>query len=190
MPSAALSRHCVLAIIHQAVLFILLRITILACEAPDFNSASYVFTNSENISGWSSDGISFFIGILGLVTGFIGVEVPAYFSEEMNHATRDIPRAMMYSVIGNALVTFPWIIVLLFSMDSIEELVATRFGSLMPIFQIVLGATKNVKASTFLNFGISVVAFLSALDINGACARTLWSMARDNAFPKNIPHRR
>ncbi|KAH6970548.1 amino acid permease [Ilyonectria sp. MPI-CAGE-AT-0026] len=172
------------AIIHQAVFFIVLIITILACKAPNFNSASYVFTNFENISGWSSDGISFFIGILGLVTGFIGVEAPAHFSEEMNHATRDVPRAMMYSVIGNALATFPWVIVLLFSMGSIEELVATKFGSIMPIFQIVLGATENVKASTFLNLGISVIAFLSALDMNGACARTLWSMARDNALPK------
>lgn len=68
-------------------------------------------------------------------------------------------------------------------MGSVEELVATRFGSLMPVFQVFLNATKSTGGSVVLNFGVSVVAFLSAIDLNGACARTIWSMARDNAFP-------
>ncbi|KAK7419944.1 hypothetical protein QQZ08_010647 [Neonectria magnoliae] len=170
--------------VHQAVFYIAVIITLLACTSPNFNSASYVFTNFQNVSGWSSDGVSFLIGVLGLVIGFVAVEAPAHFSEEMNHATRDIPRAMMYSVIGNAVATLPWIITLLFTMGSIEELVSTRFGSLMPIFQILLNATKNTGAAVFLNLGLSAVAFLSAIDLNGACARTIWSMARDNAFPE------
>ncbi|KAJ4311313.1 hypothetical protein N0V84_010518 [Fusarium piperis] len=169
--------------VHQAVFYIVATVTVLACVAPKFNSASYVFTNFENSSGWPNDGISFLIGVLGLATGFVGLESAAHFSEEMRHATRDVPRAMVYSAAGNAVFAFPWIITLVFSMGSVQELVATKFGSLMPVFQIFLSSTKNTGASVVLNMGVTVVAFLSAVDLNGACARTIWSMARDNAFP-------
>lgn len=79
--------------VHQAVFYIVSIVTILSCTAPNFNSAEYVFTNFQNGSGWSNDGISFLIGILGLATGFVALECAAHFSEEMKHATRDVPRA-------------------------------------------------------------------------------------------------
>ncbi|KAH6970554.1 amino acid/polyamine transporter I, partial [Ilyonectria sp. MPI-CAGE-AT-0026] len=136
-------------IVHQAVFYVVAIVTVLACVTPNFNSAIYVFTNFKNSSGWPNDSISFLIGVLGLATGFVALECAAHFSEEMKHATRDVPRAMAYSAIGNVVFAFPWIITLVFSMGSVQELVTSKFGSLMPVFQIFLNATKNTAGSDY-----------------------------------------
>ena len=57
------------------------------------NSANFVFTTFENLSGWPNDGVAFCIGIMTSLFGFPGVESAAHFSEEIKHAQRSLPRA-------------------------------------------------------------------------------------------------
>lgn len=57
------------------------------------NSTSYVFTNFDNTSGWQSNGVSFLIGLLSTVYGFVGIEQPTHYAEEIKHVTKNLPRA-------------------------------------------------------------------------------------------------
>ncbi len=74
--------------------FVVVFIVLLACS-DDKNSAKYVFAELDNLSGWSSDGLAFCVGLLSPAMGFIAVDGPAHFSEEMIHASRNVPRASM-----------------------------------------------------------------------------------------------
>jgi choline transport protein len=78
-------------VIHVTMFFVTM-IVLLACTSPK-HSASYVFTNFSNTSGWKSNGVAFCVGLLSTVYGFIGIEMPAHFAEEMKHAPRNLPKA-------------------------------------------------------------------------------------------------
>jgi hypothetical protein len=58
-----------LGILHVAGFFAIL--VVLGCMAPK-NSASEVFTEFVNRSGWSSDGVSWLVGLLSAVYPFLG----------------------------------------------------------------------------------------------------------------------
>lgn len=74
----------------------MLTIIILGVMTKDKHSASYVFTTFTNSSGWSSDGVSFCIGLLTSVYGFGGIDTAAHFSEEISHVRTSVPRASEY----------------------------------------------------------------------------------------------
>lgn len=79
------------------------------------NTAKYVFTDSTSLSGWESPGvsrvprifllqsvckitdtslkISWLIGLLTSAIGFVSWDSPLHMSEEMKHASRDLPRS-------------------------------------------------------------------------------------------------
>lgn len=74
--------------------YIVIIVVLLACT-PNKQTSKWVFTGSQNYTGWS-DGMAWCIGILSSVYGFGGLETAAYFSEETRHASRTIPRASKF----------------------------------------------------------------------------------------------
>lgn len=60
------------------------------------NSASYVFSDLTNLSGWKSDGVAWSIGLLSSALGFINWDSATHMAEEMRNASRDLPRVRKY----------------------------------------------------------------------------------------------
>ncbi|KAF7557588.1 hypothetical protein G7Z17_g628 [Cylindrodendrum hubeiense] len=79
------------AMAFHVISFLIVIITLLA-TTQNKNSAKYVFTGVQNYSGWP-DGLAWCIGLLTVVYGFIGFETVAYFSEEIQHASHNVPKA-------------------------------------------------------------------------------------------------
>lgn len=69
-------------------------IIVLGVMAPK-NTASFVFTEVTNSSGWSSDGVSWLIGLLSAVFPLLGYDAACHLAEEMPHASRNVPIAMV-----------------------------------------------------------------------------------------------
>ncbi len=46
-------------------------ITILACAAPNFQSAKFVFSDTTNSTGWPNDGMAFLLCIVNALYGFV-----------------------------------------------------------------------------------------------------------------------
>ena len=63
----------------------------------DKTSATYVFTNFNNETGWS-DGMSWVLGLLQSALSLIGFDVVMHMAEEMPNPSRDAPRAMVYAI--------------------------------------------------------------------------------------------
>ena len=78
----------------------------------DRSSATDNFTLFVDNMGWNNVPLSTFIGLVGAASCFVGVESGAHMSEEVRNASQVIPRAMMYTWLGNGL--FGWIMAITF----------------------------------------------------------------------------
>ena len=63
------------------------------------NTASYVFTDLTNLSGWSSDGIAWSVGLMSSAVGLINWDSATHMAEEMKNASRDLPRVRKYKLL-------------------------------------------------------------------------------------------
>src|SRR5271170_3948088 len=123
------------------------------------HDASFVFTSFVNESGWSSNGVAWCLGLLTTSYGFVGYDAAAHMSEEMKNAARDVPRAMVGSVVISGILTFPYIIALLFAVGDIDDLLASPTGS--PITQLFVNVTGSNAGGIALNCIITYVALVA-----------------------------
>src|SRR5271170_2480753 len=154
------------------------------------HDASFVFTSFVNESGWSSNGVAWCLGFLTTSYGFVGYDAAAHMSEEMKNAARDMPRAMFGSVVVSGVLTFPYIIALLFAIGDIDELLASPTGS--PITQLFVNVTGSNAGGIALNCIITIIATVATTgtapspipmliqDFLASSSRTTWAFARDN----------
>jgi choline transport protein len=156
-------------------------VIVVLCVMADHHDASFVFTSFQNESGWSNDGIAWCLGLLTTSYGFVGYDAAAHMSEEMKNAARDMPRAMFGSVVVSGVLTFPYIIALLFSIGDIDELLASPTGS--PITQLFVNVTGSNAGGIALNCIITIIATIATTDFLASCSRTTWAFARDNGLP-------
>ena len=128
--------------IFHAAFFICIAVPLLVLAKK--NTASFVFTTFINDGGWSSNGVSWCIGLLSVVYPFVGkhdlntavsnskplagFDGSAHMSEEVRDPTRSIPKVMIWSVIINAIFAFAMLLVILFSVEDIAAATSTPTG--------------------------------------------------------------
>ena len=145
------------------------------------NTASFVFTEVNNLSGWSNQGVSWLVGLLSTVYPFLGYDAACHLAEEMHHPSRHVPLAMIGSVVVNGVIGFIYCIVLLFCTGAIDNVLASPTG--FPFMGIFIGATKSNAATTVMSALIIFIAIAAAAAGVTSTSRTLWAFARDDATP-------
>ncbi|KAH6639040.1 amino acid permease [Boeremia exigua] len=145
------------------------------------NSASFVFTEVTNSSGWSNDGVSWLVGLLSSVYPLLGYDAACHLAEEMPHASRNVPIAMIGSVTVNGLLGLGYCTMLLFSTGPLDTLLATPTG--FPFIQIFLDATRSAAGATIMSLVITLIAVAATVGGITSTSRTLWAFARDKATP-------
>ncbi|GJD00387.1 amino acid permease [Colletotrichum higginsianum] len=145
------------------------------------NTPSFVFTEFVNSSGWSNDGVSWLVGLISAVYPFLGYDAACHMAEEIPDAPRNVPIAMVGSVVANGLMGLTYCTVLLFSTGSLESLLTTPTG--FPFMQIYLDATRSRAGATVLSLLLIVVAIAATVGGITSASRTLWAFARDKAVP-------
>ncbi|TGO90115.1 hypothetical protein BPOR_0078g00050 [Botrytis porri] len=164
---------------------------------------SDVFATFINGGGWSSNGTSFFIGLitsvfsfLGKVTFFVhtlyvrcqdranivsGADSACHMSEEVHNASTVIPWAMISSIVLNGVLGFALLIALLFCLGDIDVALTSPSG--FPFIEIFRGATNSNAAATGMTLIIIFILLAAAIGIMATASRLLWSFARDNGVP-------
>ncbi|KAF8846923.1 hypothetical protein BDZ45DRAFT_709869 [Acephala macrosclerotiorum] len=135
-------------------------IAVLAIMAPK-QSSDFVFVEISNTSGWTNNGVSWLVGLLSSVYLFLGYDSATHMAEEMRHPARDVPIAMIGSVLINGIMGLGYTITLLSS--------PTGF----PVMQLLFNVIKNKTL-------IAVAANSAGLT---STSRTAWAFARDDAIP-------
>lgn len=145
------------------------------------NSAKFVFTDFVNRSGWPSDGVSWLVGLLSTVYPMLGYDAAAHVSEEIPHASRNVPLAMVGSVTINAVMGLGYTIMLLYCTGPLGELLSTPTG--FPFMQIYLNATRSHAGATILSLILILIATAATAAGITSTSRTVWAFARDGGTP-------
>lgn len=155
-------------------------LTTLGVMAPK-NSPSFVFTEVSNTSGWSNDGIAWLVGLLSSVYPLLGYDAACHLAEELPHASRNVPIAMIGSVTVNGILGIGYCTMLLFSTGGLDVLLSTPTG--FPFMQIFLDATRSAAGATAMSLIITLTAVAATVAGITSTSRTTWAFARDKAIP-------
>ncbi|THC97921.1 hypothetical protein EYZ11_002619 [Aspergillus tanneri] len=87
----------------------------------DHKPAKEVFTHFINEGQWPSQGLSFFIGLIGPVFAFAGGDAAVHMAEEISNAPIYVPWSLMLTVLINGSLGFAMLLALLFCLGDIDK---------------------------------------------------------------------
>ena len=146
------------------------------------SSPQLVFTEFVNAGGWPTQGLSFFVGIVGSVFAFIGTDGAIHISEEVKNAAIVVPRSMILSVLINGALGFGMLVVMVFCLRNIEKISSTppTQYSFMVVFAQAAGSSSGASGM----IAVIIFMFISATtNLLASWSRMTWSFARDRGLP-------
>lgn len=162
---------------------IILLITLLVM-APQRRSADFVFAHYDaSASGWPT-GWSFFVGLLQPAYVLTGYGMVAAMCEEVQTPEREVPKAIVLSVVAAGITGLFYLIPILFTLPDIQMLLSVASGQPIGLlFKTVTGSTAGGFGLLFLILGIWLFAGVGALT---AASRCTYAFARDGAIPGSV----
>jgi len=159
---------------------IILLITLLVMS-PHRRSASFVFGHYDaSASGWPT-GWSFFVGLLQPAYVLTGYGMVAAMCEEVQTPEREVPKAIVLSVIAAGITGLFYLIPILFVLPPVADLLSVANGQPIGLlFADVTGSAAGGFGLLFLILGIWLFAGVGALT---AASRCTYAFARDGAIP-------
>jgi amino acid transporter len=111
---------------------------------------------------------------------FVGFESAAAISEEVKEPRRDLPRAIILSLVIVAAVVMYAALALILAIPNIDAVVSGKVAD--PVAETI--ATQLGSGITRPLFALFIVGFTAALiALQAGCSRVMWSFARDGVLP-------
>ena len=146
------------------------------------SSPQQVFTVFLNEGGYPTQGLSFFVGIIGLVFAFMGTDGAVHMSEEVRNAAVVLPRAMILSVLINGLLGFGMLVATLFCLGDVDKITSTP-PTQYPFIAIYAQAAGSNAGGVGMVAVILFLCFCATMTTLAASSRMMWSFARDRGLP-------
>lgn len=161
-----------------SVVVILVTVLVMADERRD---GAFVFGHFDaSASGWP-DGWAFFVGLLQAAYTLTGYGMVAAMCEEVQNPQREVPKAIVLSVVAAGITGVCYLVPILFVLPSVKRLLAEPSGQPVGlIFKLATGSPNGGFGLLFLILGIWVFAGTGALT---AASRCTYAFARDGAIP-------
>lgn len=142
-------------------------------------SARDVFATFANNAGWSSNGLSWFIGFsLSANLPLIGYDGPAHLAEEVRNASTVVPWCMISTVVLNGTLGFAIVIAFSFCIvPTIEDALTSPTGyDFIEVFYNAMGTagTAGMTAVLIILMWCATFGFLAT------ASRQTWAFARDH----------
>lgn len=147
----------------------------------DRRSGEFVFSHYDaSGSGWPA-GWSFFVGLLQAAYTLTGYGMVAAMAEEVQNPEREVPRAIVLSVVAAGLTGLVYLVPLLFVLPDVSMLLEVANGQPIGLlFKTVTGSAAGGFGLLFLILGIHLFAGVGALTASSRCT---YAFARDGAIP-------
>jgi choline transport protein len=100
-------------------------------------------------------------------------------SEEVKHASRNVPRAMVISVIVNGFLALGMLLAVLFCKVDIDKALESQYP-FVPIFATALNSNVGATALTSVILILVMAASIGSL---AASSRMIWAFSRDKGVP-------
>lgn len=98
----------------------------------------------------------------------------------MKHPARDVPLAMVLSVVINDIMGLGYCVILLYSMTNLDELLASP--TTFPFIQLLLNVTASKVGATLLTVVWALIPVAATVAGTTSTSRTIWAFARDDAI--------
>ncbi|KAJ5166877.1 uncharacterized protein N7482_005658 [Penicillium canariense] len=160
---------------------VIIILIVLLTMADHLNSGEFVFTEYDSSqSGWPA-GWAFFVGLLQAAYTLTGYGMVAAMCEEVQNPHREVPKAIVLSVVAAGFTGLLFLIPVLFAMPNVEKLRQVASGQpIGTLFKEVTGSAGGGFALLFLILGIMMFAGIGSLT---AASRCTYAFARDGAIP-------
>ncbi|KAH1310456.1 hypothetical protein KXX47_006456 [Aspergillus fumigatus] len=162
------------------VVFFIVLIVPLVLLSPR-STPEFVFTELLNQGGWSSDGVSWCLGMLTVTYCFTGFDGAIHMSEEVHNPTTVVPRILIQTILINGTLAFGFILVMLFCIGDIHSILHSPTG--FPIIAMFYQATGSVHATTAMQSVITLIGSVSNIAVVASVSRLTWAFARDGGLP-------
>lgn len=169
-----------LCIYWTAASVLIILITLLAM-GDHKRSGEFVFAEYDSSqSGWPA-GWAFFVGLLQAAYTLTGYGMVASMCEEVQNPHREVPKAIVLSVVAAGITGLLYLIPLLFVLPSVKALRNVASGQ--PVGLIFKTATGSAGGGFGLLFLILGIMFFAGIGSLTAASRCTYAFARDGAIP-------
>ncbi|KAF2689637.1 choline transport protein [Lentithecium fluviatile CBS 122367] len=148
--------------------------------APHGN-AKEVFTSFNNGGLWPSNGISFLIGCVGPCFALLGADAAVHMSEEITNPAKNVPRAMVFSILLNGSLGLAMLIATLFCLGDADAALAS--ATHFPFMEIFLQAVGSVPGALTMASIITTLNICATISVVATASRMTWAFARDRGTP-------
>ena len=146
------------------------------------SSPEKVFTVFMNAGGWPTQGLSFFVGIVGLVFAFLGTDGAIHMSEEVRNAAIVVPHSMILGVLINGVLGFGMLVALVFCLGDVDKITSTP-PTQYPFMAIFAQAAGSSSGGSGMVAVILFMFFCATTTALASSSRMMWSFARDRGLP-------
>jgi amino acid transporter len=146
-----------------------------------FSKPKDVFLNFQDNAGWGNIGTAMFVGQLGSIYALLGGDASTHMSEEVEHASKQIPSTITKTALSSVLLGFPMLAVFCFCLGDMETVLATPLGQ--PYIQVLYNATQSIPATTVLVCTVIVLGFFAEVNFEASASRQTFAFARDHGLP-------
>ncbi|KAL9594593.1 MAG: hypothetical protein Q9219_006953 [cf. Caloplaca sp. 3 TL-2023] len=148
--------------------------------SPRATSSEALLTFS-NGGGWPTTGLSAMIGLLTPMGSLCGFDCAVHMSEEVEDASRTLPRSIMWSVYLNGAMGFIMAVTMCYCLGDLSVIVDTPTG--YPFIQVFYNATNSYAAANVMTAIMIVTLTACCISEVATSSRQLWSFARDKGIP-------
>lgn len=160
--------------------FVVITIAVLICSRGHYQSASFVFSEFTNATGWSSSGIAFIVGLINPAWSFSCLDCATHMAEEIYEPERKIPISIISTVAIGFGTSFCYSIAMFFSIRNLDDILSSQTG--VPILDIFYQSLNNRHGALFLESLIVLTSFGCTIACQTWQARLCWSFSRDQGL--------
>ncbi|KAK4891053.1 hypothetical protein LTR27_010260 [Elasticomyces elasticus] len=144
-------------------------------------SASSVFLQIVNETGWNLNGLVFLLGLLPGVTALNGFDATTHLTDEVPKPSVQIPQIMLGTAGLAAISGLPLVIVYMFCITDQAALLTPLGGQ--PILQLLKDSLNLEWLTTLIMVVVVLVNWIGGCGQITTSSRVIWSLAMRSAFP-------
>ena len=155
-------------------------VAVLALVPDNHQSASFVFTEFRNNTGWGS---VLYVGLLGLLLAqytFTGYDASAHMTEETKDPARSGPRGIVGSIVVSLIAGYVLLLGVTFAIQSYQGAIDSDTG--VPPAQIFIDAV-GLSTGKMLLLVVVVAQLFCGMSSVTSNSRMIYAFSRDGALP-------
>ncbi|KAL4970598.1 amino acid/polyamine transporter I [Aspergillus stella-maris] len=172
------SLKSMVVITNAGVLFLAIALLV---RTSSKQSAREVFVDITNNSGWSSNGLVFFLGLLPGTTAINGFDAAAHMVDEMPDPAKQVPQVMVGNALLSGILGLPMTIIFCFCISNRENLLDPVGG--VTIIQLFFDSLRSTPLFVLSSLLYIVVTIVAGTAVTTTTSRVLWSFSTHHGLP-------